>query len=98
MMIEIQWEMRDLSTDREWVSSVNEMDVNTLAQASTWIRQQLPERESAFKSKTIIVDGVIISAIGSFFDEDGCSTDRKWLGTYEPASDEWTWAADAKVT
>ena len=83
MMVEIQWEMRDTATDREWVSCITELDVNTLAQASTWIRKQLPGREHG----TVEVDEVVVSAIG-----DGCP----WIGTYKPASDQWNWSANAK--
>lgn len=94
MMVEIQWEMRDTATDREWVGSVNEMDVTTLAQASTWIRKQVSKHEHG----TIEVDAVIISAIGDFCDDDGCPSNRKQLGSYEPASGEWNWAKDAQVS
>ncbi len=91
MKIEIQWEMRDASTDREWVGGVNEMEVRTIAQAEKWILCEIPKRDRG----NVEVDAVVLSEIGQFADDEGCPCDRRWIGTYEPAAEEWQWAGEA---
>ena len=83
--VRISWEMRNLNTDHEFVGSVNEMHVNTVAQAVQWVMKQLPDRGN----DTTEVDQVIIDEVGNFADDDGCPMETRRLATYDPHFDIW---------
>ena len=92
MKVQISWEMRE--GDHEWVGSINELTVGTIAQAQTWIRQEIPRRESG----TVEIDVVYLYEIGNFVDSEGCPINHQLIGSYSPSNDQWEWNNSWKRT
>ena len=85
--VRITWEMR--RGDVEFVGSINEMRVNTVAQAVTWIMKELPKRDRLAVLSSAEVDLICLDEIGNFCDDEGCPRDFRPLGRYDPAEGEW---------
>ena len=88
--VRITWEMFDHETEREFVGSINELSVKTIAEAQAWIRKQIPERET----DSTTIDAILLDQVGNFQDCEGIPCDSRAIGMLEPAVGEWFWIND----
>lgn len=89
MKIEVAFEMR--RGDREWVGSVIEMTVNTIAQAQKWVEGDVKRKAPGLPPDTEI-DVVSLSEVGEFYDDEGEPMRTRYLGQFVPINNEWEWS------